>query len=255
MKKYLEQFHNLKLFHLKDIVAIVGNERAAKELLRNYRKQNLICQIRRDLYTVTDLATKVYNATKFEIGSCITPTSYLSYHTSLEYHGIAHQLFYDLYISSKQRFTNFEFDDIHYLFCHSSVSLGVYSPAMDSLVHVTDLERTVIDCMDRIDRAGGIEEFIHCLSLITYLDEEKLLAYLLEYNKTVIYQKTGFILSYFRQTMRISDAFISFCQTKINNSIRYLTTPEESPTYFSEWKLYAPENILSYLEQGNNELV
>jgi len=54
MKKYLEDFHRMKLFRLRDVVQIVGNERSAKDLLRNYKKQQLICQIRRDLYTVTD---------------------------------------------------------------------------------------------------------------------------------------------------------------------------------------------------------
>ena len=56
MKKYLEDFHKMKLFRLQDAVQIVGNEKSAKDLLRNYRKQQLICQIRRNLYTVTDLA-------------------------------------------------------------------------------------------------------------------------------------------------------------------------------------------------------
>jgi hypothetical protein len=75
MKKYLEDFHRMKLFRLEDVVQIVGNKKSAKDLLRNYKKQQLICQIRRDLYTVTDLATKQAIATKFEIGSNITPLS------------------------------------------------------------------------------------------------------------------------------------------------------------------------------------
>ena len=34
---------------------------------------------------------------------------------------------------------------------------GVITPKGNPYVHVTDLERTVIDCCDRIERAGGIE--------------------------------------------------------------------------------------------------
>jgi hypothetical protein len=30
---------------------------------------------------------------------------------------------------------------------------------------------------------------------------------------------------------------------------------KESDTYFKEWKLCAPQNILSFLEQGGNEYV
>ena len=36
---------------------------------------------------------------------------------------------------------------------------------------VTDLERTVVDCVDRIDIAGGIEKLVTALNGITNLDE------------------------------------------------------------------------------------
>ncbi len=76
MKKYLEDFHRMKLFRLEDVVQIVGNKKSAKDLLRNYKKQQLICQIRRDLYTVTDLATKQAVATKWKL---FAPENILSY--------------------------------------------------------------------------------------------------------------------------------------------------------------------------------
>jgi predicted transcriptional regulator of viral defense system len=255
MKTYIEEFHNRKLFCFEDAVNLIGNDNSAKDLLYNYKKQKLICSVRRNLYVATDLATKKSIATKFEIGSNITPTSYISYHTALEYHGIAHQVFYDLYVSSEGRFNNFAFDGINYQYCESKINLGVLTPNLDSLVKVTDIERTVIDCIDRIDRAGGLEELIHSFSLITYLNEEKLKLYIDEHAKTFLYQKTGFILSYFRQETKISDNFIFYCKQNIGQSVRYLTTREESPVFFKEWNLCAPENILSYLEQGGSEIV
>lgn len=255
MKSYLEEFHSRKLFRSEEIINLVGNENSAKDLLYNYKKQKFICQVRRNLYVSTDLATKKSISTKFEIGSNITPSSYISYHTALEYHGIAHQIFYDLYVSSEGRFKNFVFDGINYTYCESKINSGVYTPNLDSLVKVTDIERTVIDCIDRIDRAGGLEELIHSLSLITHLNEEKLKLYLDEYAKTFLYQKTGFILSYFLQETKISDNFILYCKQNIGQSVRYLTTRKESSKFFKEWNLYAPENILSFLEQGGNEIV
>ncbi len=255
MKSYLETFHNRKIFRFRDIVSITGNRNTAKDLLHNYKKQRLICQIRRDLYAVTDLATKECAVTKFEIGGNITPTSFVSYHTALEYHGVAHQVFYDLYASSESRFNNFEFNGINYLYCQSRVKSGMYVPDLDSLVRVTDLERTIIDCIDRIDRGGGLEELIHSISLITYLDENKLKLYLKEYDKAFLYQKVGFILSYFQQQVKISNEFISYCRQNTGKSIRYLTTAAESPVFFKNWALCTPENILSFLEQGGDEIV
>jgi predicted transcriptional regulator of viral defense system len=255
MKKYLEEFHQLKIFHKKDVLSFAQDENAVKELLRRYKKLGLISQIRRDLYVVNDLADKTNLATKFEIASRITSSSYLAYHAALEYYGLANQVFYELYVSSDERFNNFEYEGINYTYCDSRILVGVVNPPMDSLVKVTDLERTVVDCIDCIGRSGGLEELIASFSLITFLKEEQLLNYLKAYNKQVLYQKAGLILSYFQNEMKLSDNFFIECRSQISNSIRYLTDPNESNTYFKEWKLYAPENILSFLEQGGNENV
>jgi len=253
--KYIEELHRLKIFHKKDVVSLVNDQHVAKEILRRYKKQSLISQVRRDLYVATDLATKASLAGKFEIAGHITPSSCLAYHAALEYHGLAHQVFYQLYISSNEAFRNFDYDGISYIYCPSKSEMGVVRPVTDSYVRVTDLERTVVDCIDRIDLSGGLEELVQCFAIITYINERKLLEYLNIFNKQFLYQKTGFILGYFQKEMRLSDAFFELCQSKIGKSTRYLTDTWESDTYFKNWKLCAPQNILSFLEQGGTEHV
>jgi predicted transcriptional regulator of viral defense system len=255
MKKYLEELHLLRIFHKKDVLSLTKEDNATKELLRRYKKMGLISQIRRDLYSVNDLANKATIATKFEIASQITPSAYLSYHSALEYYGLANQVFHELYVSSEERFNNFEYEGISYTYCLSGISHGVVNPPMDSMIKVTDLERTVVDCIDSINRSGGLEELVVCFSLITYLKEEQLLTYLETYRKQFLFQKAGFILSYFQKEMKLSDNFFKECRQRIGKSVRYLTDANESNSYHKEWKLYAPENILSYLEQGGNEYV
>ncbi|MDR2585638.1 MAG: hypothetical protein LBC84_05385 [Prevotellaceae bacterium] len=253
--KYLELLHQLKIFRKKDLEAFIKETNATKEILRRYRKQGLISQVRRNLYVVTDLATKSSLAGKFEIAGQITSSSTLSYHAALEYHGLAHQIFYTLPICSKEVFHNFDYEGITYMYYPLKSDEGIVTPNTDSFVRVTDLERTIIDCIDRIDLSGGIEELVHCLAIITYVDENKLLKYLDAYHKQFLYQKTGFILSYFQNEMRLSDSFFDFCKSFFGKSTRYLTYNSESDTYFKQWKLCAPQNILSFLEQGQKEHV
>ena len=252
MNKYIQGFHKLKIFHKKDIVALTGDENTAKELLRRYKQQGLISQIRRDLYTATDLATKTSSASKYEIGSQINDFSYLSYHAALEYHGLANQVFYEMQISSKKRFNNFDYDGISYIYAESKLDMGVVMPPADTLIRVTNLERTILDCINQIDRSGGLEEIIESIALIVYVNEERLKDYLIQFGKQSLYQKTGFILSYFQKEMKLSNAFFEFCKSKIGKSTRYLTDKQESNTFFNEWKLYAPGNILLFLEQGGS---
>ena len=255
MKQYLEELHKLRIFRLKDVETLVGNLNSAKDLLQNYKKQRLICQVRRNLYVVTDLSSKVSLANKFEIAGKISPTSYLSYQSALEFHGLAHQVFYDLWVSSSKRFNSFEFEGIRFQYCESKSLSGVMNANSSPFIRVTNLERTVIDCIDKIERCGGLEELIQSISLIPYLDQELLLNYLQEFNKQFLYQKVGFILEYFKQEMKLSDNFFSICKHKSGKSTRYLTDRIESIQYFKEWKLCAPTNILSVLEQGGENYV
>jgi len=253
--KYIKELHRLRVFRKKEVMAFIKDENVAKEILRRYKKQGLISQVRRDLYVATDLATKASLASKFEIASHITPSSCLTCHAALEYHGLAHQVFYRLYVSSYQTFRNFDYDGIEYIFCSAKSETGVVRPVTDAHVRVTDLERTILDCIDRIDLSGGLEELIQCFAIITYVNERKLLEYLNCFDKQFLYQKTGFLLAYFQKEMKLGDDFFEQCRSKIGKSTRYLTNNHESDTYFSDWKLCAPQNILSFLEQGVNEHV
>jgi len=255
MKRYLEELHKLRIFRLNEVENLIGNLNSAKDLLQNYKKQRLVCQVRRDLYVVTDLASKISLANKFEIAGKITPTSYLSYQSALEFHGLAHQVFYDLWVSSSNRFNSFNFEGIQYQYCESKSLSGVISSNTNSFIRVTNLERTVIDCIDKIERSGGLEELMQCFSLITYLDEEVLLKYLQEFNKQFLYQKSGFILEHFKQEVKLSDHFFNVCKQKVGKSTRYLTDLTDSTHYFKAWKLCAPTNILSVLEQGGESYV
>ena len=253
--KYIEELHKLKIFNKKDVVALTKDKNAAKEILRRYKVLGLISQVRRDLYVATDLANKVSLVNKYEIAGRLTPSAYLSYHAALEYHGLAHQFFYELYVSSKKKFKSFYYEGITYSFYQSKTHVGVVNPATDPLVRLTDIERTIIDCIDRIDLSGGVEELIECFAIITYVNEEKLLDYLSHFNKQFLYQKTGYILGYFQKEMKLSDTFFELCKSKIGKSTRYLTDKQGSDIYFNEWKLCAPRDILSFLEQGGNEYV
>ena len=253
--KYIEDLHKLKIFRKKNVAALTKDENAAKEILRRYKKQGWISQVRRDLYVATDLANKTSLATKFEIASRITPSSCLAYHAALEYHGLAHQVFHELYVSSKEIFNSFDYDGITYTFCQSKLETGVVNPVTDTLIRVTDLERTILDCINRMDLSGGLEELVQCFAVVTFVNENRLLDYLHYFNKQILYQKAGFVLCYFQKEMKLSDDFFETCESKIGKSTRYLTDIQLSNTYFKEWRICAPENILSFLEQGENEYV
>ena len=252
---YLQKIHELKVFTLEDFEAIAPSQRAAQELLRVYSHKGYVKKVRRNLYCAADLATGENVASKFAIGSHIARDSYICYHSALEFHGLAHQQFFQVNVISSSRFNEFEYDGLTYRFSPFTITGGVVTPELNRFIRVTDLERTVVDCIDKIVLAGGLEELLHALSIISYLDEKKLRQYLKEYDKKVLYKKSGFLLSQFNDVLKLKPSFFSLCHRKSDSVLGVLTDRQESDKYNSVWNLYVPESIESYLMQGHYDLV
>lgn len=168
---------------------------------------------------MVDIASKLPVSDKYEIGSHLSPTACISYHTALEFHGLAHQPFNEVFVKSLTRFNSFAFEDVDYTYCRQAKEIiGMMNPKRNPYVRVTDVENTLLDCFDRIDRAGGIEELLHCMESIVMLDEDKIIRYLELYNKAFLYQKTGYLLERIQKQGNLSDSLIELCRKKVQKA-------------------------------------
>ena len=242
MKDYLRKLHGMKLFSLKDVASLTGYESTAKSLLASGVRNGTLCRIKPNLYAVTDMATRLCAANKYEIASNISDTACVAYHSAMEYHGLGHQLFNEMSVISTSTFRSFEFEGITYIRHQPKIMEGVTVPVMNTKIKVTDLERTVIDCIDRIKYAGGLEELLNNFTSVAYIDETKLKAYLDAYGKSSLYQKAGFLLSMYKKQWRLSADFFHHCKGHIGQSTRYLTDAADNSAYNSEWRLCVPKN-------------
>jgi len=245
MKDYLRKLHGMKLFSLKDVATLTGNESTAKSLLASGVRNGTLCRIKSNLYAVTDMATGLCAANKYEIASNISDTACVAYHSAMEYHGIGHQLFNEMSVISTSTFRTFEFEGVTYIRHQPRIMEGVTVPVMNTKIKVTDLERTVIDCINRIKYAGGLEELLNNFTSVAYIDETKLKTYLDAYGKASLYQKAGFLLSIYRKQWRLSAGFFRHCKTHIGQSTRYLTDAIDNSAYNSEWRLCVPKNRIA----------
>lgn len=224
---------------------MVRNKETVSSLLYKYKKRNIITKIRRNVYLPTNPFDGFVDENKYEIGCCSIPNayiSYISYHSAMEYYGLQNQVFNRIYLSAPKRFRPFEFEFVEYMYAPDKFRDGIIKNT-EKNIYVTDIERTIIDCIDRLDLAGGIEELIYNIELIGEVNENKLLNYLSLYKKQVVYQKTGFILSRFKEQLNLSEKFFSECKLRTGKSIRYLTYKCESRIYIPEWKIYIPQFI------------
>ena len=142
--------YKLRIFSLNDVMHSLSlSESATKASLCRWQQQGIIKMIRRNMYVAIDPTSDTPLADKYESASNISSDSYVGWHTAMEFHGFAHQTFFNAYVGSETRFKNFIFDDIDYTFCHSSIPAtennGVCRPLGNPFVRVTDLERTIVN--------------------------------------------------------------------------------------------------------------
>ena len=105
-------------------------------------------------------------------------------------------MFSEVQVFTEKRYNPFTYNGLEYKFFSYTAKGGIMRLEQNAEIVVTDLERTVVDCIDRIDLAGGLEELVTALNGITHLDEQALLSYLKEYNKKFVYKKQAFYFLY-----------------------------------------------------------
>jgi predicted transcriptional regulator of viral defense system len=229
------------VFSINDVKKLSGNINTAYSQLNRLMKKGMIKKIRKNIYSVVNLATDQILANRYQIACAITDTSYISHHTAFEYYGLTNQVFYEVYVSSESKFNHFEFEGITYKYISSRIKEGVVEAKNTTGVRITDIERTVTD-----NKIGGIEELLNSLDNINYLDESKLKKYLDIYNTQSLYQKTGYILNYYREELQISKEFIEYCNKKIGKSSSYLSNEIKDDTHYnSKWKLVIPNRFFN----------
>ena len=240
-------------FSMEEVLNLVGNKKTASSLILRLSKKGLVKKIRNNLYSCVNVADGSVIGTKYHIACGVNDSAYLSHHTAFEYAGVANQVYYEIYVSSNIKFNDFDFEGINYRHIASKFSDGVIIPKNTRGIRVTSLERTVIDSIKDFEKIGGLEELLKCISLVNYLDEMQLIAYLDAYNMQFLYQKTGFILEHYKYELRISDEFIRLCKSKIGNSIRYIT--KSKGIYNLEWKLVVSDDFWGIEDDGGIPLV
>lgn len=250
--KYYREMLEKGCFTWYDVCDMVGNKNSASNVIQNYIKKRYIQSVKRNLYVTLDLVTQEPTVSKYQIASNITATSYVYGFSALDYYGYENQVTYNVYTASNTRFSDFDYDGITYKYVKPSVNEGIIR---ESGIKITDVEKSIIDCINTFEKYGGIEELLHCIELIPVLNEEKLLKYLSEYNKSVLYQKTGFILEHFKDELYISNDFFNKCKSNMGKGVRYLYSREtiNQPSFNKEWQLIVPADLKEITYQGGFE--
>ncbi|MGQ9720974.1 MAG: type IV toxin-antitoxin system AbiEi family antitoxin domain-containing protein [Candidatus Jordarchaeum sp.] len=237
---------------------ITGKSYDAKYVYSKYvgrlMEEGKLARIRRGLYAVVPPLEKPeeYLPDKFLVGSRIRERYYLGYHTALEFYGCAYSFFNEVYVvvGKSGRFDAFYYKNLRFrpVFLED-LNLGVEEKRyLNQVIRVSSKERTFVDCVDRVEYAGGWVEALKSLQSLSGVSFDKLFVVLSLYNKDFLFRKVGFILEFLRETSvfyeNVSGELSESIRERVGKTPMYLEK-NSSLYYDRNWNLYVPRDFKS----------
>ena len=233
-----------------------GGSKSRRYVYRKYVKRLVegekLQPIRKGLYAVLNPFEKPdrRETEKLLIASKVRKDYYLGFHTALEYYGCAYSAFNEAYVCvrAKDRFDRFSCGRFAFepVFVTDLQSHIVEKPYGQSFLRVSSKERTFVECVDRVQYAGGWEECIKSLAELGGIDFEELVGLTLARRKQVLVRKVGYFLELLRGRSpfyeHVGRDLLEQLASRVKGSPQYLVR-EESGEISEKWRLYVPAGL------------
>lgn len=242
----INSYKNIERHRLESVTDSLKHS-TVKSRIYQWKKQGLLSSVRKGVYMPADLQDK------FRIACNAVENGCLVYHGALEFYLLQTQEFNWLYIHSSSPFRTFNYQNEKYIykpvkFLYHPVIIDGEQPYP---IRVTSLSQTVVDCLYNINLAGGLEELLYALSEVSAdgINEDEMLQCLAFYNNKSLYQRTGYILCHFKDTLKLSEHFFEVCKSGMGKSISYLVNPYYCDSFSKEWNLCVPQNMMNQIQK------
>ncbi len=255
LPKLYETFYAQRVFTVEEACRkLKMSMPSLSRMLFTLQQKNYVVMVKKGLYAIKPLESKGENyfPDKYLVASKLQKNLYLSYHTALEIQGVAQSVFNTVYLSAPRQHKTFQFQGITYQFVMTYHSFGVEVKKIENtIVRVTDREKTLIDGIDKLKYVGGLEEYLKSVSSFPSVNTTEIYRYLQLIKKKVLYAKVGWLLSRFAKQWNIEKTFLNKLRKQVSPRTFYLDERNKKSVFRfnNEWNLMIPENLESKLEE------
>ncbi len=205
----LEQYLYFKLverdqrvFTIKEIADILDiSLQHARNIASDMVKKNIAERVKPGLYIRIPesilLNKKLYREDAILIANKSIKKGYLSHYTALYLHGLAERYTKKIYITSSKHHRDIVYHDItiKYVYTNPKRYFGIETiEYSNEKITISNIERTIIDVINKPWYSGGWRETINCLKNIENINWEKLLKYIIRFNNKTLARKIGYII-------------------------------------------------------------
>jgi len=233
------------------------NTNTRKALLTYHRSKGRVVLVRRGLYATVPVGgdPDTHPIDPFLVAAKMAEDAVLAYHTALEFHGKAYSSYSRLVYTSESRTQTIQFRSHEYTRVPVPHSLVTSHKAMLSVVthkragvevHVTNLERTFVDVLNRPDLSGSWEEIWRSLESIEFFDMEQVVDYVGLLGNATTAAKVGFFLDQHRESLMAADDTLESLRELAPKQPHYLSRGNRKGCrLIRTWNLLVPEEILN----------
>lgn len=242
-QKVYSRLYSKRVITTEDVKAVLGGAHKSADYITNLRQKGYLQKIRRGVYAIKppDTIGEEYRPDKYLVASKLKEEYFLSYHTALELHGVAQSAYNEVWITVKKGTRNFSYQDIDYRFTTSEHYFGIgCKNYQGNTVTVSDREKTLLDCIRRTGRAGGLGELVQSINNYPAVAWDKLLDYLERIDEKKLYQKTGLILE--KTALNPPADVLEEIKDGVGKKTYYLNENKTS-SYNKRWNLMVPKNF------------
>jgi len=243
------------LFTLEELGHRYGKKklsRSVRNMLYRLKRQGRVRQLTKGVY-VGALATASVN--RYGVPSKLRKDAVVAFHSALEFHGVANQVFQTVYYFSVRPRRDVAFDGVTY-HCVAPPRQLVRAHRLDfqvelsrDRVRVTGRERSIVDCLVFLPYSGGVDELDRSLAMLPSFDFDIALEYLRLLRMPWLYARLGFLLDRHAEKLffkgKSRDAFLK----RLPRGVAYLDRKRPGNRWVPTWNLMVAETLAPSTEQ------
>lgn len=218
--------------------------------LRRLQRDGILSKVeegRRGVYLVSEKDAAAFTKDPIEaIQAVYGPDAPLAYGTALFLHGLSrYGRLSEHYVigSEKQRAKTFGDSIVRFIKSPLPEEIGLVTQKYGKRsVRLTDLERTLIDCIHRPKYAQGWENVAHALHMAKPVSGSRIIEYVKLYRNPSLVARVGFILEHFAKTWRVADEELDSLREYLPRT-RVGFDRSFRGKLHKRWNLIAPEDI------------
>ncbi len=208
------------------------------------------------------LNPKTFRPDRLLVASRIRADGVLAFHTALELHGLAYSESAETQLLSKGRPGELKTSVGTVRFVAQPMALRRSAAELDGTViidrrgldmRVTTVERTLVDCVERPDLAGGIEELSNSLQMVRAFDVRALADLAIARENQSLVGILGCWLESRREDLFVDDKVLSDLKRSAPSVPRAVlgATPQAGEAH-PEWNVVLPNEFLHPSFEGNS---